>query len=114
MYWLPITWEEHTLASILSNLLGWPIALVLGLSAGIIVFAAFYGLILQALLTAVIMAAAAFMGSAIDRNLKNTSSSFYWSCLQVKRKRSYMGTIHRIHIVLHYFLHNLLLYYSRI
>ena len=70
MYWLPITWEEHTLASILSNLLGWPVALVTGLSAGIIVFAAFNGLILQALLTAVIMAAAAFMGSALTEILR--------------------------------------------
>ncbi len=51
MYWLPVTWQEHTLASILANLLGWPVALVTGLSAGIIVFSALNGLILQALLT---------------------------------------------------------------
>ena len=70
MYWLPITWQEHTLASILSNLLGWPVALVTGLSAGIIVFSVFYGLILQALLTMVIMAAAAFMASAITEALR--------------------------------------------
>lgn len=70
MYWLPITWQEHTLASILANLLGWPVALVTGLSAGIIVFSAFNGLILQALLTVVIMAAAAFMASSITEILR--------------------------------------------
>ena len=43
MYWLPITWQEQTMASILSNLLGLPIALVIGIGAGIIVFAAFNG-----------------------------------------------------------------------
>jgi hypothetical protein len=70
MYALPVTWEEHTLASILSNLLGWPIALVTGLSAGILVFSSLNGLILQALLTAVIMAAAAFMASSITEILR--------------------------------------------
>jgi hypothetical protein len=70
MYWLPITWQEHTLASILSNLLGWPVALVTGLSAGIIVFSVLNGLVLQALLTVVIMAAAAFMASAITEILR--------------------------------------------
>ncbi|HUK85104.1 MAG TPA: hypothetical protein VLU95_04505 [Candidatus Acidoferrum sp.] len=70
MYALPVTWQEHTLASILSNLLGWPIALVTGLSAGVIVFSVFNGLILQALLTTVIMAAAAFMASSITEILR--------------------------------------------
>lgn len=64
-YWLPITWQEHTLASILANLLGWPAAAVVGISSGIIVFAAFNGLILQAVLTMVIMFAAAFFASSI-------------------------------------------------
>jgi hypothetical protein len=70
MYWLPITWQEHTLASILANLSGWPLAIVTGLSAGVIAFSAFNGLILQALLTAVIMAAAAFMASALTEILR--------------------------------------------
>src|SRR3990170_3496788 len=29
-YWLPITWQEHTLASVLSNMLGFPLASVMG------------------------------------------------------------------------------------
>ncbi len=65
MYWLPITWQEHTLASILANLLGWPAALVAGLSSGLIVFSAFNGLILQAILTMLVLFAAAFLGSSL-------------------------------------------------
>ena len=64
MYWLPVTWQEHTLASILSNLLGLPIALVFGFAAGLFVFGAFNGLIIAALITFVAMFFTAFMGSA--------------------------------------------------
>ncbi len=70
MYWLPITWQEHTLASILANLLGWPAAVVVGLSSGLIVFSAFNGLILQALLTIVILFATAFFASSITESLR--------------------------------------------
>ena len=64
MYWLPVTWQEHTLASILANLLGFPLAIVIGFASGVLVFAALNGLIVAALLTAVALFAAAFMGSA--------------------------------------------------
>ena len=70
MYWLPITWQEQTLASILSNLLGLPIAMVLGIGAGIIVFGAFNGLVLQALLTCLALLATAFMASATTEALR--------------------------------------------
>ena len=70
MYWLPVTWQEQTLASILSNLLGLPIAIVIGMGAGIIVFAAFNGLILQALLTSLVLVAAAFMASTTTEILR--------------------------------------------
>ncbi len=70
MYWLPVTWQEHTLASILSNLLGWPAAFVVGLSSGLIVFSALNGLILQALLTIVILAATAFFASSITEIIR--------------------------------------------
>ncbi|MGA3111284.1 MAG: hypothetical protein ABSE15_04540 [Candidatus Bathyarchaeia archaeon] len=70
MYWLPVTWQEHTLASILANLLGLPAAVVVGLSSGLIVFAAFNGLILQALLTVVILLATAFLASSITEIIR--------------------------------------------
>ena len=63
MYWLPVTWQEHTLASILASLLGWPAAVVTGLSVGLVLFSALNGIILQALLTVVVLFAAAFMAS---------------------------------------------------
>lgn len=65
MYWLPVTWQENTLASILSNLLGLPIALATGFAAGIIVFGALNGLIVPALLATLGLFASAFLGSAL-------------------------------------------------
>jgi len=76
MYWLPVTWQEHTLASILSNLLGLPIALVVGFAAGIIIFAVFNGLIAAALLTTVAMLAAAFIGSATTEIVRILQARF--------------------------------------
>ncbi len=70
MYWLPVTWQEHTLASILANLLGLPAAIVVGLSSGLLVFGAFNGLILQVLLTILVMFAAAFLASSITEILR--------------------------------------------
>ena len=76
MYWLPITWQEQTKASIVSNLLGLPIALVFGVGAGIIVFGAFNGLILQALLTTIALLATAFMASSITEILRLVQMRF--------------------------------------
>lgn len=70
MYALPITWEEHTLASVLANLLGFPIAVVLGFAGGAIAFAAFNGVVLQALLSAVMMFASAFLASSLTEILR--------------------------------------------
>lgn len=64
-YWLPITWEEHTLASVLANLLGFPLASILFISSAIILFSAFFGQISLAIGTVLVMLAAAFMASAI-------------------------------------------------
>ncbi len=76
MYWLPITWQEQTLASILSNLLGLPIAFVIGIGSGMIVFAAFNGLILQALLTFTALIAAAFLASVTTEILRLVQMRF--------------------------------------
>jgi hypothetical protein len=76
MYWLPVTWQEQTLASILANLLGFPLAIVLGFASGTIVFAAFNGLILPSLLTVLAMFAAAFMGSSTTEILRVIQTRF--------------------------------------
>lgn len=70
MYWLPVTWQEHTMASLLANLLGFPLAIVSGITSGLIVFAVFNGLILQALVTSLAIFASAFLGSAITEILR--------------------------------------------
>ena len=64
-YWLPVTWQEHTLASILANMLGFPLISIVGIASGIIVFAAFAELVIPAILASLAMVAAAFMASAI-------------------------------------------------
>jgi hypothetical protein len=76
MYWLPITWQEQTLASVLSNLLGLPIAFVIGIGSGMIVFAAFNELILQALLTFAALIAAAFLASVTTEILRVVQMRF--------------------------------------
>ncbi len=70
MYWLPITWQEQTMASILSNLLGMPIALVFGISSGIIVFGAFNGFVLQAIITSWVLLVTAFLASSSTEILR--------------------------------------------
>lgn len=69
-YWLPVTWQEHTLASILASLLGIPIGSVLMIVSAIIVYSVFVGLILPALLASFAVLAAAFMASVTTEILR--------------------------------------------
>lgn len=61
-YWFPITWKEHTLASIFANLLGAPLIITAFISSGIFVASIFLGLVplavltILALLTSIILA----------------------------------------------------------
>ena len=109
MYWLPITWQEQTLASILSNLLGLPIAFVIGVGSGAIVFAAFYGLILQGLLAFVAMVGSCFSCQRHNRNSKASANAFYWSSLQIERQSSNLGKTCRYIVFLHHILRTLFL-----
>jgi hypothetical protein len=63
-YWLPITWQEHTLASILGSLLGFPLISIVFISSLIAVFSIFIGQVLAAVMTLLAICAAAFMASA--------------------------------------------------
>jgi hypothetical protein len=69
-YWLPVTWQEHTMASILASLMGLPLASVVFFTSIITVFSVFIGQILIALLTSLAVFAAAFMASAITEVLR--------------------------------------------
>jgi hypothetical protein len=63
-YWLPITWQEHALASILANLLGFPLASIIFIGSAILIFSIVIGQILAAVLTVLAVCTAAFMASA--------------------------------------------------
>ncbi len=69
-YWLPITWQEHTLASVLANLMGFPLASIVFIGSAVIVFSVVIGQVLLAVLTTVAALAAAFMASAITEILR--------------------------------------------
>lgn len=70
MSWLPVTWQEQTMASVLANLLGFPLATVVGFTSGVLVFAVFNSLIIPAVLTVLGLFAAAFMASATTEILR--------------------------------------------
>jgi hypothetical protein len=78
MYWLPITWKEQTTASILANLLGFPLAITIGVAAGLITFAALSSVYLfgWAVATALIMFAAAFLGSSTTEIIRVLQTRF--------------------------------------
>ena len=63
-YWLPVTWEEHTIASILAELLGFPLLTIALISSAIIVFSLYVGQIFLAIGSILAMLGAAFMASA--------------------------------------------------
>jgi hypothetical protein len=62
-YWLPVTWREHTLASILANLLGFPLASIVFIGSAIMVFSIFIGQVPASVLTLLAVCGAAFMAS---------------------------------------------------
>ena len=63
-YWLPITWEEHTIASILAELMGFPFITIAIISSAILVFSLYVGQILLTIGSILAMLGAAFMASA--------------------------------------------------
>ncbi|MEM3051732.1 MAG: hypothetical protein QXJ40_06585 [Candidatus Bathyarchaeia archaeon] len=69
-YWLPVTWQEYTLASILASLMGFPFASVIFITSAIVIFSAFIGQVLYALMTSLAVLAAAFMASAVTEILR--------------------------------------------
>lgn len=75
-FWLPVTWQEHTMASILASLMGFPLASVVFITSIISVFSLFIGQIIAALLTSLALFAAAFMASAITEILRTLQVRF--------------------------------------
>lgn len=75
-YWLPVTWQEHTLAAILAEMLGFPIMAVLLIAAAVLPFAAFVGQTITAVGAVLAMVAAAFMASATTEIVRILQSRF--------------------------------------
>ena len=64
-YWLPITWGEHTLASILASLFGFPLVSIVFIAPAIILFSTFTGQVVAAAVAILAVCAAAFMASTV-------------------------------------------------
>jgi len=62
-YWLPITWEEHTLASTLAHLIGVPLASIILFGSAIAAFSTFLGELPLAVFTVLALLASAFLAS---------------------------------------------------
>ena len=62
-YWLPITWSEHTLASIIAILLGIPLGSILLIGSAVAVLSIFLGMIPLAIFTILASIASAFLAS---------------------------------------------------
>lgn len=75
-YWLPVTWQEYTLGSILANLLGFPFASVIFIASTILIFSAFSGTFIFAVMTSLTVLAAAFMASAVTEILRTLQIRF--------------------------------------
>jgi hypothetical protein len=63
-YWLPVTWEEHTLASIFAELLGFPLLTIAMISSAVLVFSLYVGQILLTVGSILAMLGSAFIASA--------------------------------------------------
>lgn len=64
LYWFPITWKEHTLASVIANIIGLPLAITIFISSGIAVASLFLGVIPLALLTIFALLVSVLLASA--------------------------------------------------
>ncbi len=62
-YWLPITWEEHTLASTIANLIGFPLASLILFSSAIATVSIYLKQVPLAILTICALLASAFIAS---------------------------------------------------
>jgi len=62
-YWLPITWEEHTLASTVANLLGFSLASIILIGSGMAVASIFLEVVPCAVFTILTLLASAFLAS---------------------------------------------------
>jgi hypothetical protein len=70
IYWFPISWKEHTLASIISNLLGAPLLITILISSALVVACVFMGLIALAVFTVLALLASLILASVTTEIFK--------------------------------------------
>ena len=70
IYWFPISWKEHTLASIISNLLGAPLLITIFISSALLVACVFMGVIALAVFTVFALLASLILASATTEVFK--------------------------------------------
>jgi hypothetical protein len=63
LYWFPITWEEHTLASIIANIIGGPLIITVFICSSIIVASLFLGMLPIAAFTVLVLLISLFLAS---------------------------------------------------
>ena len=70
IYWFPISWKEHTLASVIANLLGAPLLITILISSALLVASVFMGLIYLAVFTIFALLASLILASATTEVFK--------------------------------------------
>lgn len=70
LYWLPITWEEHTIASVLTNILGAPLVITTFIGSSVLSVSLFLGLVPLALFTVLALLANLFLASTTTEAFK--------------------------------------------
>ena len=70
LYWFPITWTEHTLASALANLIGWPLIITIFICSCISLVSIPLGLVPLAVFTMLALVASLFLASVTTEVLK--------------------------------------------
>jgi hypothetical protein len=70
IYWFPITWQEHTLASIIANMLGAPLIITTFVCSSILVASFFLGLVPLAVFTVFMLLASLFLASITTEAFK--------------------------------------------
>jgi hypothetical protein len=70
LYWFPFSWEEHTVASVIANVLGAPLIITVFACSGILVASVFFGLFPLAVLTVLALLASIILASATTEAFK--------------------------------------------
>lgn len=83
LYWFPITWEEHTLASILASVLGAPLIITIFVSSSLSVASISFGLVPLAVFTILALLASIILASATTEIFKTLQVRLFGAVTRV-------------------------------